>query len=641
MTTFLNVSLTQLASALGGEVRNGQVLAPGPNHKSPRDRSLSVMLDSGAQDGFVVNSFAGDDPIVCKDYVRRMAGLDPFKPNGSGSHSRHPPASNSKLNGNSRQPLKAPLEQPVATYDYTDKDGALLYQVVRYEPKTFRQRRPDRNGWIWKLDDRRVLYRLPDLLQYPDGTVFVCEGEKDADRVAGLGHCATTVASGKWTDECVQALAGRDVVIFEDNDEPGRKKALHAVTLLHPVAKSVRIVRLPGLAEGGDVSDWLDAGHDGNELVEFAFDQPLWTPDTPALAESALTFINIGAWQDQPVPAREWCVPNRIPARNVTLFSGEGAIGKSLVSLQLAVAMALGRDWLNSLPEFGPVMAVCCEDDDKELHRRLADILAHYGASFTDLHGILHLTSMAGQDALMAVPGKSGLITPTTLFERVRKAALDIRPKLIVLDNSADIFGGNENDRAQVRQFIGILRGLAIDANAAVVLTSHPSLTGEKSGTGLSGSTAWHASVRSRLYMKRAATEKDEEPDPNLRVIEVMKSNYGPVGETINLRWQDGIFVLVPTTEMGSLEKLAADQKVDEAFLGYLAQFTRQGRNVSHKPNANGYAPAEFAKEREAKEAGMRKTDFEAAMRRLLAADKIRVEPYGPPSRGWTKLVVV
>jgi hypothetical protein len=137
-----------------------------------------------------------------------------------------------------------------------------------------------------------------------------------------------------------------------------------------------------------------------------------------------------------------------------------------------------------------------------------------------------------------------------------------------------------------------------------------------------------------------AALEAPEEPDPNLRVIEVMKSNYGPVGETINLRWQDGIFVLVPTTEMNSLEKLAADQKVDEAFLGYLVAFARQGRNLSHKPNANGYAPAEFAKEREAKEAGMRKVDFEAAMRRQLNAGKIRVEPYGSPSRGWSKLVL-
>ena len=86
----------------------------------------------------------------------------------------------------------------VATYDYTDNKGDLLYQVLRYEPKTFRQRRPDgKGGWIKNVEGcGRVLYRLPELLKYPDAGVFVCEGEKDADRVASLDHCATTVACG-------------------------------------------------------------------------------------------------------------------------------------------------------------------------------------------------------------------------------------------------------------------------------------------------------------------------------------------------------------------------------------------------------------------------------------------------------------
>ena len=67
-------------------------------------------------------------------------------------------------------------------------------------------------------------------------------------------------------------------VIFEDNDDTGREKALKAAQLLHGKAKTVRVVRLPGLSEGGDVSDWLDAGHSGDDLVEKAFDTPLWQP---------------------------------------------------------------------------------------------------------------------------------------------------------------------------------------------------------------------------------------------------------------------------------------------------------------------------------------------------------------------------
>jgi hypothetical protein len=138
-------------------------------------------------------------------------------------------------------------------------------------------------------DCRRLPYRLLELLNYPDATVFVCEGEKDADRVASLGHCATTVACGDWTDDCVRALAGRDCVILEDNDEAGRKKAHEAAHVLHSQAKSVRIVRLPGLPEKGDVSDWLDADpHNAGKLADVCFDAPLWTPAPAPATPSAL-----------------------------------------------------------------------------------------------------------------------------------------------------------------------------------------------------------------------------------------------------------------------------------------------------------------------------------------------------------------
>jgi hypothetical protein len=226
-------NLQTLAKALGGEVNRSQVLAPGPGH-SAIDRSLSVKLDSNAPDGFLVHSFAGDDPLVCRDHVREKTGLEPFKPNGSGrqrvSNDAIERALMAAVAGQRRDGNKRRI---VAKYAYTDAGGLLLYQVLRLEPKGFRQRRPDSNGgWIWDLDERRVLYRWPDLLQYPDGTVFFCEGEKDADRVAGLGYCATTVAAGKWTDECVTALAGRDVIILEDNDAAGHAKALTAAQVI-------------------------------------------------------------------------------------------------------------------------------------------------------------------------------------------------------------------------------------------------------------------------------------------------------------------------------------------------------------------------------------------------------------------------
>jgi hypothetical protein len=96
-----------------------------------------------------------------------------------------------------------------------------------------------------------VPYRLPDLLKYPDGTVFVCEGEKDADRVASLGYCATTAASGKWTEDCVAALRGRDILILEDNDDTGRRKAIEAAkALCGTVKRHMAIIGVCGVSRG-------------------------------------------------------------------------------------------------------------------------------------------------------------------------------------------------------------------------------------------------------------------------------------------------------------------------------------------------------------------------------------------------------
>jgi hypothetical protein len=148
----VSLDLQTIARGLGGEVRSNQVLAPGPGH-SRRDRSLSVKLAPDAPDGFLIHNFSpADDALACKDYVRTRLGLEPFKPNGSNGHARTAPA---KLR-----------TAEIDAYDYVGEAGELLYQVVRYEPKDFRQRRPDgKGGWISNLDGiQRVLYRLPEVI---------------------------------------------------------------------------------------------------------------------------------------------------------------------------------------------------------------------------------------------------------------------------------------------------------------------------------------------------------------------------------------------------------------------------------------------------------------------------------------------
>jgi hypothetical protein len=105
------------------------------------------------------------------------------------------------------------------------------------------------------------------------------------------------------------------------------------------------------------------------------------------------------------------------------------------------------------------------------------------------------------------------------------------------------------------------------------------------------------------------------------------------VAESITLRWKDGVFI--PEPQAGSLEKLAADAKADAAFLQLLDKLSRQGRNVSDRPTSPTFAPTAFA----AEPGGLDKRAMAAAMRRLFASNKIRVETYGRPSRPYTKIV--
>jgi len=184
-------------------------------------------------------------------------------------------------------------------YPYRDETGTLVHETVRYAPKGFGQRRPDgRGGRIYDLNGiRTVVYRLPELLASPaDESVYLVEGEKDADNVASLGLAATTVpmGAGKWQPHYAQWFADRSVFILPDNDAPGRKGAELWATCLAGIARSVTIVTLPGLPEHGDVTDWIDgirASEPGADppamLMALAHEAPAWNPaPSPTLASS-------------------------------------------------------------------------------------------------------------------------------------------------------------------------------------------------------------------------------------------------------------------------------------------------------------------------------------------------------------------
>lgn len=150
----------------------------------------------------------------------------------------------------------------VATYDYTDSQGNLIYQVCRYEPKTFRQRQPDRNGgWKWTMDGAtRVLYRLPEVLVASE--VICAEGEKDCDNLVEIGFVATcnVGGAGKWLDAYSEFLKGKDVIIIPDNDEPGRKHSELILESIKETANSIKIVSVPKPSK--DATDYIKTFHE-------------------------------------------------------------------------------------------------------------------------------------------------------------------------------------------------------------------------------------------------------------------------------------------------------------------------------------------------------------------------------------------
>lgn len=190
------------------------------------------------------------------------------------------------------------------------------------------------------------------------------------------------------------------------------------------------------------------------------------------------------------------------------------------------------------------------------------------------------------------------------------------------IDTSADAFGGDEINRHQVRQFVGLLRGIAIRNHTTPVLLSHPSLSGMASGSGTSGSTGWNNSARSRLYFE------GDDKDPDARVLKFMKSNYGPKAKPMRLRWQNGLFVPIAKDE----NAIAATELAKEAaFLAMLDAYTAQGRRVSSKPSSS-YAPTVFAADK-ALANGLTKSDLANGMNALFAKKQIISKDEGPPSR--------
>jgi RecA-family ATPase len=345
-------------------------------------------------------------------------------------------------------------------------------------------------------------------------------------------------------------------------------------------------------------------------------------------------FFSAAKLKDKPVQARQWLVPDLIPDRTVTLLGGDGGTGKSLLAKLLASACVTGNPWIGLPVKAGPAIYFTAEDDEDEVHRRLDDILKATGGTYDDLADLI-ICSHAGKDALLATQASPTTpLQPTDLYRRLDMRMAAVKPVVVVLDTLADLFPGNENDRAQARQFVGLLRALAIKHDCAVILLAHPSLSGLNSGSGTSGSTAWNNSVRSRLYLERIVQD-GYEANPDARVLRTMKANYGRTGGEINLTWRKGIFEAdAPAT---ALDRMVSTAKAERVFLALLRLVNDQGQTVNSNAGAY-YAPKFFADH--PKSEGVMKSAFRAAMQTLLAEGKIQIVKSGPASRQTSHLEV-
>ena len=237
------------------------------------DRQPSLSIGEGDDGRALLNCFAG----CSTESIVAAIGLTTADLFSRDSRTKHQfPTDKRKSSGKGRASI-------VATYDYRDADGTVLYQVCRMQPKDFRQRQPDgKGGWNWSTKGvRKVLYRLPELMAAGlTRAVAIVEGEKDADRLATLNIVATTNAggAGKWLPEYNEFLRGRPVVLLPDNDDAGRRHADAVAIALHGIASSIRVVDLPGLPDKGDVSDWLDASGTCEQLAKLTKSTPYWTP---------------------------------------------------------------------------------------------------------------------------------------------------------------------------------------------------------------------------------------------------------------------------------------------------------------------------------------------------------------------------
>ncbi|WIW43852.1 AAA family ATPase [Bradyrhizobium sp. 62B] len=365
-------------------------------------------------------------------------------------------------------------------YDYTDKAGKLLYQVVRYEhpgiagAKHFRQRRPNLRSdlfgnvrWLADAGLVKVPYNWKAISERPSEPVYYVEGEKDADTLSSIGLLATTLASQSWSAAAAKALTGRDVIIIPDKDDKGSDNADKAIRNLTGFAASIRLLRLPGLGRREDVSDWLTAGHDKEELLKLV-------EATPSLSLK-LRPLDFSELSPDIIPARDWLYGRSYIRQYLSLLLSLGGSGKSSKVVVESLAMVSGKALLGLNPSGRlRVWYHNGEDPMDELHRRFAAAVRHHKLSAEDIGNRLFITSgrtwpiiLAEQDERRRAISNKQVVDD--LISQLRERKIDV----MILDPFASCHRVSENSNDDVQVVAEAMAAIAERAGCAVMVVHH------------------------------------------------------------------------------------------------------------------------------------------------------------------------
>lgn len=357
----------------------------------------------------------------------------------------------------------------------------------------------------------------------------------------------------------LDAFPGASVAIIPDVGKEDDAREVASKT-------GARVITLPAdLGKNGDINDLHR--RDGLQAVaELLAGQ--------AEAADDFHWASLADLNRNPPPAREWVIEGWIPRGTVTTMFGAGGVGKSLLVQQLATCVNNGVRALNANVTPGPVIALLAEDDNDEVRRRQGWILKMLGRSPEASCDGLYIEGRAGCDNALMLSTPAGLVQ-TALLEKIRQACRRLAPVLLILDNIAQLFGGKENDRFEVTSFLNVLSGLAREFNVAVLLLGH---VAKAIDSEYSGSTAWEAAVRTRLFLEGKSDG----------VVELArkKANYASK-ESVTLEFVGGAFQLIDESS-GEAASQSAGLAI-ETIRAALKTFTAREIATSHQPTTRTF----------------------------------------------------